>query len=414
LLGRALYRQHDLDSALEHHRQALKLGYRETWAHYELGLALRDKKDWDGAIEQFKKALALFPNHDMAHFHLGLLLCEQGGFAEGLKHLQRGQELGGQQPYWPDPAGSCIQECMRMLKLDEKLAAVLQGTMTVDDPKQLLQLASVCRRYKQYYAGAARLYGAAFAGQPLLAEKLQDGHRYRAARCAVLAATGRGKDPVTRVEQQAELRRQALDWLTADLGLCRQRALAGLSKAVSEQDPKGILSRLSQSSMAGPAAILDASERMFSWLNDPDLAGVRDARALARLPAAEQRNWRQFWAAVKQLRQQADDCFVVAHQFGKFTREQREQSHKVQLAGGKTYFFDLISHGFHAALRLQDGQGKELAASNSSKSSSGKARIMFTPSQDGIYRLIGAAVTPVDTGHYTLVTREFTPAKGKW
>jgi hypothetical protein len=37
------------------------------------------------------------------------------------------------------------------------------------------------------------------------------------------------------------------------------------------------------------------------WQKDPDLAGLRDAAALARLPAGEQTEFRKLWAEVAAL-----------------------------------------------------------------------------------------------------------------
>jgi hypothetical protein len=37
------------------------------------------------------------------------------------------------------------------------------------------------------------------------------------------------------------------------------------------------------------------------WQTDPDLAGLREAATLAKLPEAERKRCRQFWAEVTQL-----------------------------------------------------------------------------------------------------------------
>jgi hypothetical protein len=41
------------------------------------------------------------------------------------------------------------------------------------------------------------------------------------------------------------------------------------------------------------------------WQADPDLAGVRDGVALARLPEAERAGWRALWEEVVRLLEQA-------------------------------------------------------------------------------------------------------------
>jgi hypothetical protein len=45
---------------------------------------------------------------------------------------------------------------------------------------------------------------------------------------------------------------------------------------------------------------------MRRWQRLPDLAGVRDTAALARLPADERGAWQQFWADVADLRKKAE------------------------------------------------------------------------------------------------------------
>jgi hypothetical protein len=54
-----------------------------------------------------------------------------------------------------------------------------------------------------------------------------------------------------------------------------------------------------------PAARAELRQTLGHWRADADLAGARDAAALAQLPAAERQAWRQFWAEVDQLRQAA-------------------------------------------------------------------------------------------------------------
>jgi hypothetical protein len=37
------------------------------------------------------------------------------------------------------------------------------------------------------------------------------------------------------------------------------------------------------------------------WQKDTDLAGVREQRALAKLPDAERKQWQQFWGEVEEV-----------------------------------------------------------------------------------------------------------------
>ena len=47
-----------------------------------------------------------------------------------------------------------------------------------------------------------------------------------------------------------------------------------------------------------------ASKTLAHWKADGDLAGVRDADALANLPGAERKQWQALWADVESLRTQ--------------------------------------------------------------------------------------------------------------
>ena len=71
---------------------------------------------------------------------------------------------------------------------------------------------------RKHFAAAARLWAEALASDPKLGDDRQAGHRYNAACAAALAAAGQGKDePPPDDAAKAKLRRQALDWLKAEL-----------------------------------------------------------------------------------------------------------------------------------------------------------------------------------------------------
>ena len=73
-----------------------------------------------------------------------------------------------------------------------------------------------------------------------------------------------------------------LDWLQADLAVYTKRLASGESKQQ-----------------------LLVQQRLRNWQRDPDLIGIRDAAALARLPAQEQKACQQLWAEVKTLLRKA-------------------------------------------------------------------------------------------------------------
>lgn len=131
---------------------------------------------------------------------------------------------------------------------------------------------------KKRHVAAVKLFANALAAEPGLADQLH-GPRYNAACAAALAGCGRGADAGQLDEQEyAHLRRRALDWLRADLG-----GLTKALKAVPQQ--------------ARPKV----TQVLRHWQADPDFAGVRGAEALARLSAAERREWQRLWADVAAL-----------------------------------------------------------------------------------------------------------------
>jgi hypothetical protein len=129
------------------------------------------------------------------------------------------------------------------------------------------------------YAAAARLSARSFGIDPKLAGDLKAARRYNAACCAALAAAGKGIDAAQlEAKERARWRKQALSWLRADLDLWARRAASG-----------------------EPVDRAAVRQTLGHWQRGADLAGVREKAALAGLPAAERKDWHQFWADVAAL-----------------------------------------------------------------------------------------------------------------
>jgi hypothetical protein len=115
-----------------------------------------------------------------------------------------------------------VRQCERLLELDEQLPAFLEGKITPAGPGERIELAVLCS-LKGLHRAAVRFYEEAFAAQPKLAGYLNPGHRYNAACAAALAGCGQGQDAAKLDDKErAGLRRQALDWLRADLEAWRR------------------------------------------------------------------------------------------------------------------------------------------------------------------------------------------------
>jgi tetratricopeptide (TPR) repeat protein len=282
-LGAVLRAKGRLDEAIKEYHQALALAPRYAKAHYNLGLAFRAKDQPDHAIKEFRKAIALDPRLAEPHGALGQALLKQGRFAEAQAAMRRCLEL--LPPNDPDRgfATEQLRMCERLLALSDQLPPLLQGEAQPTNAADGMALAQWCQQYKQLYAAAVRFYAAAFTDQPQLAADLRAGHRYDAACAAALAAVGRDHDadPLGGPER-ARLRQQALGWLRADLAAWAKLLDTGKSDT---------------------RAAVQQTLRHWQW--DPDLAGLRDAAALARLPADERQACQKLWADAEALLQKA-------------------------------------------------------------------------------------------------------------
>jgi tetratricopeptide (TPR) repeat protein len=283
-LGVALLAQGDLTGAIAQYHRAIALNPKLVQAHTNLGAALSAKGDLKGAMAAFRRAIALDPKLAQAHGGLGQALLLQGRFTEARAATRRALQL---LPPAANPLRNFLtqqlRQCEQWLKLDAKLPAFFKGDTKPADATEQLALATLCQQYKKRYAAAARFFAEAFAANAKLADDLQRQHRYNAACAAALAAAGKAEGAVELTDRErARLRCQALDWLQADL--------AAWTKVAAKD------------SAPAKAAV---RRTLAHWQKDSDLAGLRDAAAVANLPETEQKAWRQLWADVAALRKQA-------------------------------------------------------------------------------------------------------------
>jgi Flp pilus assembly protein TadD len=273
-LGNALKARGDRSEAVAEFRKAIALDPEYAVPHYNLGNCLLESGDMKGAIREYRQTLACNPRYAQAHCNLGFALRLDGRFQESLAAFRRGHELGSRQRYWPFPSGQWVQEAERLTELDRQLPAFLSGKRRPSDAGEALELAEVCRATRRC-AAAVGFYRACFAADP----RREAAHRYDAACSAALASCGGGQDTTeAKPAQKAAWRRQALAWLRADL----ERLTKDLEKATPRD--RGAL-----------------VETLRHWQDDVDLAGLRDKKKLARLPAAERPAWDRLWAEVAAL-----------------------------------------------------------------------------------------------------------------
>jgi serine/threonine-protein kinase len=280
-LGVALAGKGQLDEAIACYHKALALDPKNALAHVNLGWALAGKGHVEEAIACYHKATALNPTYANAHVALGQALSQQGRFTQAEASLRRALDL------WPsgDPrragVSQQLQQCQRWQALEKKLPAVLAGPLPASAAERL-EYAWLCALTRRYHA-SARLYGEAFNADASLADSLQPPHRYNAACAAAQAGFEKGADAGQLDDKErSRLRNQALDWLRADLAVWARQAASD-----KETDRAQVRQMLAH------------------WQRDPDLAGLRDAAELAKLPADEQAAWRKLWADVEALLKRA-------------------------------------------------------------------------------------------------------------
>jgi tetratricopeptide (TPR) repeat protein len=279
-LGDMLYQREQLDEAIACYKKAVELDSKDANTHAKLGNALNQKGEVNEAIAHGKTAIELDPKRAPAHTSLGYALYRTGQLDEAVASLKAAILLDPKL----DLARNFLATAERLIAARDKLPLYQNGTYTPSNSDERLALGEWCLIKKLYHA-AAGLYAAAFAADPKLADDLEAGHRYNAACYAAQAAVGQGDDAAKLDDaERTRLRKQALDWLRADLALRTKRLETG-----------------------NPADRAAALQALRHWQQDTDLAGIRQAAALAKLPADEQKGFAQLWADVAALLKKAED-----------------------------------------------------------------------------------------------------------
>jgi tetratricopeptide (TPR) repeat protein len=274
----------DYDGAIASFRRATQLDPNYANAYFNLGVALQRKGQFDGCIASFEKAISINPQFARAYVALGIVLRRQGRFAESLAVLQRGRERVTRQPDLSAVPAKLIRQAESIAPVAAKFPAFLRGEYQPANARDRLLLLYVCHT-KKHYRAAAGLAATVFAADPAVAADLRSQHRYEAACSAALAAAGRGEDAAALDgAAKAKLRAQALDWLRADLA-DRAKLLDAGSRDVR------------------PLVV----EALRQWQSQPDLAGLRDTAALAKLPADERKAFTQLWADVAAVAKRAEE-----------------------------------------------------------------------------------------------------------
>jgi tetratricopeptide (TPR) repeat protein len=278
-LGNLLRGQKKFEEAEAAFRKAIQIQPDLAGAYNGLGTVLYDRKKLSEAEAAYRKAIQLQPDYALAYYNLGLALRDQKKLVEAVPALREADKL---LPGTPFVQGD-LRAAERWLELDKRLPAILAGKEQPRSPQEQIGFASFCAEYKRLHIAAVRLFSAAFAADPKLANDLRSQHRYNAACAAALAAAGKGEDAeALAVEEWAWLQERALDWLRADLTVYARLAAKG-----------------------NAAARQLVQQRLAHWQNDDDLIAVRDKEWLAAMLNFDRARWQKLWADVAALQKEA-------------------------------------------------------------------------------------------------------------
>jgi tetratricopeptide (TPR) repeat protein len=281
--GDALHAKGHFNEALAAYKKAIEFNPKWAEAHFNRGRVLREIGELVDAQAAFEKAIVVKRDYAEAHCQLGAVLMMQGRFTEALAAYRQGHELGSKNPRWSYPSAQWVRTVEQLIGAEKKLPELRRGVYTPADAGERLRFARCCA-YKGLHGAAARQFEETFKARPELAENVSAGHRSRAACSAALAGCGQGEDAGELDDlARAYWRDCALTWLRNDLRAWTKRF---------EGDKRQ------------PAA--DVRRVLRLWQQDKQLACVRDAAEIARLPAAEQESFKQLWADVADLLQRAD------------------------------------------------------------------------------------------------------------
>ncbi len=278
VLGRVLREQGKLEESAGAHREALRRAPELVNAHYNLSSTLLDQGKLDDAMAESRAALQLNPEFAKADLQRGLILRIQGDYSASLAAYRRGHDLGSKQPLWSQPSAQAVADAERLVSLAPRIPALLKGDDRPGGNAVRLALAQLSFDLKRF-ATAARFWSDALGADPTLGDDRRAQRLYNAACAALMAAAGKGvDDPPLDDLAKAKLRAQALGWLRAELATWGKLLDSGQAK-----DRTSVF------------------QNVYPWRISLDLASVRNADALARIPESERQDWHRLWADVDAL-----------------------------------------------------------------------------------------------------------------
>lgn len=282
-LGCVLSEQGRHDEAIVACKNAIESDPKFAMAYFNLGSTYAAVGAFDDAVATFRKAIEYDPDYAESHCNMAQALQNQGNYEEALTEYKRCHELGSRSPDWKYPSGEWVRTAEAKVAMAAKLPALRKGEFQPADNAERAEFAFICQGKKRNYA-AVGLFSAVLSADPAVGENVEGCVRYNAACVALLSAAGQGEDAANLADdERVRLRKQALDWLRADLNVATKRLES-----------------------ANPPT--DAWSRWFCThlQRNPDLVSVRDPAALSQLPDEERTAFTKFWDDAAALLKKAE------------------------------------------------------------------------------------------------------------
>jgi protein O-mannosyl-transferase len=92
-LGVALRERGELEDAIQHYREALRINPAYAEAHYNLANALVNRGELEDAIGHYREALRIRPVDAKTHYNLGTALARKGQLEEAIQHFRQALEI---------------------------------------------------------------------------------------------------------------------------------------------------------------------------------------------------------------------------------------------------------------------------------------------------------------------------------
>ena len=144
-LGTARAAKGELDAAVEAYETALRLEPGMAGAHYNLGLALMMKGRGDSAIGHLREASRLRPDHAEAHNSLGVALALQGKPDEAIDHFTQALRFRSDYPEAHNNLGGALQQVGRLDEAIAQFAEAVRLRPTYDQAQDNLRTARAAR-----------------------------------------------------------------------------------------------------------------------------------------------------------------------------------------------------------------------------------------------------------------------------